>query len=275
MSEFRYISFATPNYSRAARELRWTARRFNVRPYIYTPESPVVRQLRHVQADIMDQPRGAGFWLWKPAIILDALEACEDGDILLYTDVALHVIADLRPLIAVARDYPIVLFEQSVVYRDASNIVPQSDWTKRDCFVLLDADNPNFWGSQMLWAGAQMYRNCDQSRAFVRALLKSSSDQRTLTDLPNTLGLPNIAGFQGHRHDQSVLSILARKWHLPMFPDPTQFGPFGAKGGPRREDDDLIRPDVRYRQTFHLHRKFDRGILNASISKMFGFREGY
>ena len=35
---------------------------------------------------ILDQKRGAGYWLWKPYIIKDALSAVNDGDYVFYVD---------------------------------------------------------------------------------------------------------------------------------------------------------------------------------------------
>jgi hypothetical protein len=34
-------------------------------------------------------------------------------------------------------------------------------------------------------------------------------DVRMVSDLPNTQGLPNLPSFSDHRHDQSLLTILA------------------------------------------------------------------
>jgi hypothetical protein len=33
---------------------------------------------------ILDRPRGGGYWLWKPYIILDALQKSDPGDVILY-----------------------------------------------------------------------------------------------------------------------------------------------------------------------------------------------
>ena len=35
---------------------------------------------------VLDLPRGAGYWLWKPYIIKDALASVEDGDYVFYVD---------------------------------------------------------------------------------------------------------------------------------------------------------------------------------------------
>lgn len=54
--------------------------------------------------------------------------------------------------------------------------------------------------------------------------LKYATDARSITDEPNVLGLPNYPEFYDHRHDQAVLSLLAKKWGLAMNRDATQYG---------------------------------------------------
>ena len=38
------------------------------------------------------------------------------------------------------------------------------------------------------------------------------------------MGRENLPGYRDHRHDQSVLGILAERHALPHFPDPSQYG---------------------------------------------------
>ncbi|KQZ95578.1 hypothetical protein ASD74_12245 [Rhizobium sp. Root564] len=191
----------------------------------------------------MAERRGAGFWLWKPYIVGDVLDNVPDGTIVIYTDVAMTFISDPAPLAKLVADQPIALF----------HLVPfhsMSTWTKRDCFIHLDADSSDFWYMPQLTAAFQVYRACDKSRAFVKALQHASSGKVQLTDLPNTLGRPNLPDFQDHRHDQSILTIIARKHGIETHPDPSQFGPW-------RMGVDCDN----YPQVFHMHRLQNRGKL--------------
>ena len=45
-------------------------------------------------------------------------------------------------------------------------------------------------------------------------------DARILCDGPNVCGLPNLDGFRDHRHDQSILTILAIKHGIKTHPSP-------------------------------------------------------
>ena len=89
-AKVRHISFATVDFSDAARLLRASARRHGIETFIYTDDHPVIAQLRRANPVTMSGARGAGHWLWKPAIIRDAMARSADGTIILYTDVAMQ-----------------------------------------------------------------------------------------------------------------------------------------------------------------------------------------
>jgi hypothetical protein len=258
----RHISYASPNYSRAARELRASASRFGLETFIYTREHPVVAALRRDYPEIMAQKRGGGYWLWKPAIILDALERSTDDTIAFYTDAGMHFIADPTPLLAHAHEHPIMLFEHAFSAPEQPPTFPQRNWTKRDCFVLLDADTPEHWDMQQVMSGVQIYRNSPQTRNFLREVLSATADGRVVTDQPNVMGFPNHPGFQEHRHDQSVLTIIGQRHKLPHFPDPTHYGFPAPRPAVPDSPDGVQRPATNYGHIFHLHRKPDRGPLN-------------
>lgn len=251
-----HLSYATAGYRQAARYLVRSTRKYGLQTRLYGPTHPAVADLHRRYPAIMGARRGAGYWLWKPFITLDAMNSVPDGTAVFYTDVALTFIADPAPLLALADEHPVCLFRTP----------PQADtsvWTKRDCFVELDADTPEFWGLQQLTAGLQLYRAGPQARAFLEKLCAAMANETALTDLPNRHGLPDLPGFRDHRHDQSILTILAHKEGIPIFPDPSQFGPWdkGADGLP-------------YGQTVHIHRKHDRGFLDVLWRQVSGAYTG-
>src|SRR4051812_2932158 len=60
---------------------------------------------------ILDLPRGLGYWLWKPYIILETMKDLREGDVVVYADSAIEFIASIDPLIQIcAKEKPVVLF---------------------------------------------------------------------------------------------------------------------------------------------------------------------
>jgi len=166
---------------------------------------------------ILSRPRGAGYWIWKPYIILHTLESLEDGDIVMYSDAAVEIIDDLSPLFSLAEDKDRVVFEIAGGHNNRT-------WTKRDCFVLLNCDEEKYWNDLQLTATFSLWKKTDGNIAFLKEYLRYLRDPRIVTDDPNMCGKPNFLEFKDHRHDQSVLSILTRKHNFERFCDPSQWG---------------------------------------------------
>lgn len=166
---------------------------------------------------ILDRPTGVGFWLWKPYIILEALNAVSDGDIVVYADSGLEIVASLEPLLECCNTgNPILLF--------GNGDFPNSMWTKRDCFILMDCDIEACWKASQCDAAFAVFRRCEASIRFVSEWLEHCRDARILTDDLNACGRRDLPDFVQHRRDQSVLSLMAAKYRIPLFRMPTQFG---------------------------------------------------
>ena len=54
--------------------------------------------------EILQSPRGGGYWLWKPCFINRVINELSDGDILIYSDAGVEIIADLNEIIKVMGD---------------------------------------------------------------------------------------------------------------------------------------------------------------------------
>jgi len=249
-----HITYASFKFTVSAWVLAHSARQYGLTTQIYGPSGEVARGLARQYPEIMRNPRGVGYWLWKPYIIRDAMAKAADGDAVLYTDSAVVFAADPAPLFAVTRDHPIVLFEQR-------GRLLERVWTKRDCFVLLDADTPEFWDTPQLAATCQLYRVGPEARAFIDELCRAMSNVNVLSDLPNVCGLPNLPEYREHRHDQSVLTILATRHRLPRFRDPSQFGTPTTQEASGAPADGILRPATTYGEIIRHHRKGSGKVL--------------
>lgn len=96
-------------------------------------------------------------------------------------------------------------------------------WTKRDCFIKMGCDTPEYHNGPQCSASIQMYRKCAKSVEFVKEYLHLCQDEDILTDKPNLLG-SNLKTFDDHRHDQSVLSLLSIKYKNIHLPNPSETG---------------------------------------------------
>lgn len=205
-------------YKDSRLRLNESARKFGVkeiRSYDFTDLQATPFYKEHKQ--ILDQPRGRGYWLWKAYIILEAMKELAEGDVVIYSDCGIDVIDSLDPLVKICRDeQPVLLF--------ANGDFMNAYWTKRDAFVLMDCDHQACWFHRHCDAAFALFRKSEPAIRFLQEWLAFCSDARILTDIPNTCGKKNLPGFIEHRWDQSVLSLLAYKFNIPFYRMPTQFG---------------------------------------------------
>jgi hypothetical protein len=168
-------------------------------------------------APLLNHERGVGYWSWKPHIILDALESVDEGDVVVYTDVGRYrggytVSRDISPLVSFCERHD-GIFPGVVV----PNFGPNSRWTRRDCFVLMDCDEPYFWDHPQVQATFSIWLKTEHSLRFLSEWRTYCADVRIVGDGPNTCGLPNLPGFVDHRHDQSIVTNLALRRGVTPF----------------------------------------------------------
>ena len=99
----------------------------------------------------------------------------------------------------------------------------QGHYTKRDCFHLMGCDEPRFWQSRQVLATWSIWHG-SPAADFVAEWLAYCRDRRCLTDDPSECRLPELPGFVGHRHDQSILTNLCTKDGIDAYP-PSRWRP--------------------------------------------------
>ncbi|MEO8361009.1 MAG: glycosyltransferase [Vicinamibacteria bacterium] len=167
---------------------------------------------------VLSEAEGAGYWLWKPRIILDALEAAAPDDVVVYIDAGARLRRPLAPLIALAHRHDAVLM---------ANDHANAPYVKRDAYVLTGTDGPEAQAARQLDASLMLWRNTEASRSLVTAWLRACEDPRALTDRPSACGLPELPSFRSHRHDQALLSLIVgrdrRAYRLAIMPRPVKY----------------------------------------------------
>ena len=171
---------------------------------------------RH-NATILSAPRGAGYWAWKPYVILEALRELDEGEFVFYSDVGrgdgYRLGRSLSPLLAWTGTHGQGALPGVVV----PGFGRSAQWTKRDCFVYMYCDEPRFWNHAQVQATYSVW----QKRAPVLRLLEQwlacCCDARLVTDAPNVSGMDNLPSFRDHRHDQSILTNLVVRAGWPQF----------------------------------------------------------
>lgn len=146
---------------------------------------------------ILDQKMGAGYWLWKPYVILKTMQNAPEGSIIVYADTGAIFTNSLVPILENLQQY------DGVFYRYAREMYGTLK-TTIDAQVAQElgvSTHPDFNTIRQLWAGLIVFRNCENSRNFVRTWLELCTNQNYVKGY----------GKGRHFHDQSLLSIALLK----------------------------------------------------------------
>lgn len=166
-----------------------------------------------MNAAIFNQPRGYGYWLWKPYILLHKMMASNEGEIIVYLDSGVEVVNSLN-YIKDRMQGDIWLF---------GNEHRHTDWCKGDVLhKMLKSDDFEGWDERQVQASVIFVKNTPFARNFVKEWLLWCQMPNFIDDSPSIS--PNVASFKEHRHDQAILTNLAIRYNIPLHWWPTQYG---------------------------------------------------
>lgn len=212
------VSYATPVFKPSQARLRRSALEHGVHRVIELgPRDIRESDFWDRNQEILRFRTGAGYFIWKPFVVGETLRRVGAADFVVYLDAGVEIVRDLSPLLELldgSRDF--------ALFQTHGHL--NRTWTKRDCFVLMGCDSEKYHEAEQTMGGISIYRPTSTSIDFADEWLRWCENPAVATSEPNVCGLPDLPGYQGHRWDQSVQSLIALKHDLPVFRDPSQFG---------------------------------------------------
>lgn len=151
--------------------------------------------------------RGCGYWIWKSYLIQKKMKELNDGDVILYLDCGCELDIDEKEFLL----YYIEQVKQDKIICCDTDCNEQ-EWTKQDLIYLLDMNYDSFLLSHQREAGALLFYVCPETRSFVNQWYELCCSYTNINDTPSVL--PNHETFKEHRHDQSVFSLLTKKYNF-------------------------------------------------------------
>ncbi|CAF1348649.1 unnamed protein product [Adineta steineri] len=164
---------------------------------VFDNDQQFIKRNKH----ILNQTRGAELYLAR------------EGDIIIYSDTTVNFIRNIQPLIKLTKYQDVITFKHTS---------KEYIWTKRDAFITMNVDEPLYYKSSAGIASYVILRKSLMSMTFVSKWLTYAQDNRIIIDDKNVFNMKNYDGFRENRHDQSILSLLAKKWNLTIYPDSSQ-----------------------------------------------------
>lgn len=157
---------------------------------------------------IENNKRGYGYWIWKPYIIKKTMEQMKDGDFLLYLDNGSEIgkfnLEQSNSMFFIAKRDLIL----------ATTTHHEKDWCKRDLLIELDMIHDKYLhNSPQRQAGEILIYVCNETRDLVNKWYDLSCNYHLLDDSPSYLD-KEFDCFKEHRHDQSIFSLLTKKYEI-------------------------------------------------------------
>lgn len=160
--------------------------------------------------------KGFGLWSWKPYLINNQLSQLQEGDILVYVDAGVEINPRGQARFNVYLDHlarhDVLLFSLAEQNRN---------WTKSS--VAMKLDRKHYFRNQVM-ATVMMLKKCKASEDLVSEWLEltAHNNGELLKDSEHPEFRKDGTGLE-HRHDQTLLSLVALEKNLETFPDETAF----------------------------------------------------
>lgn len=169
---------------------------------------------------------GYGFWMWKPFIIKTMLDKLNDGDILIYADAGCTINAEGMPRLL---EY-IKMFDsdQNGFGLISFQLVEREiGYTKRILLEYMDTPR-SFMNSGQFIGGVQIIKKNAHSKMVINKWYDIASIYDIIND--EILSEHEYPEFIEHRRDQSIYSLLVKKYGSIQLPDETFFFPDWSTG---------------------------------------------
>ena len=118
-----------------------------------------------------------GYYVWKPYVVLQTVldpSLPYDTTVIAWTDAGIHFVSDLGPLV-----------QKYMPFTDVSATrtpMMEGDFSKRDAFVLLDADYQTIMETNQIATGVILVRKTQLAISFLQAWLRACEDPRIMTE---------------------------------------------------------------------------------------------
>lgn len=207
--EIYFTSFADTKYKATLERIKNEAKMLNVFKQIYIYDENSVDLSKHKKF-IDENPRGYGYWIWKPKIILETLNSIPDGSYLVYADAGCTIQKDSE---AGVRSILDKIDEKGLVAFSWNGEDRECKWSKMDTIKKINADHDD---KLALIATYIYFKKNENSVKFVEEWLNmcESDDYKNINDVPSNES--NCQSFSEHRHDQSIFSLLCHKYGIKI-----------------------------------------------------------
>jgi hypothetical protein len=200
-----------PQYRRLQQKQNNSAQRIGIRNVINWNRKKLVQtKFYKAHKGILDHRLGAGLWLWNPFLIYKHLITLTAADVLVYCDCDIWFNNSIDKLVHIC--------ENNNGMFHIKSLIKNSKLTKGYCFKTMQCDSPEYYLANQVVGGFVILKKNAFTVKFYKEYLDWCCDVKLINN--KLYGVPNQKEFKNHRHPQSVLSLLHKKYNLNSFEFP-------------------------------------------------------
>lgn len=210
---------------------------------------------------LSENVRGYGYWCWKPQVILQIFESCQENDIVNYMDIGCHLNVNGRSRLVeyfeetVNSDHGMLTFQacepRNIKGFDGRNLPDMQDikWIKADLLQYLGvAIDSEILKTQTIAAGVFFIQKNEFTINFLKRWKNVfEKDFSLIDDTPSKIA--NVSEFIEHRHDQALFSIFCKLDNIRNFSFYETWMP---------EKNNINKSDFRLLDNYPIHVKRDK-----------------
>lgn len=157
--------------------------------------------------------RGFGYWCWKPKVILMALEQIKFGDMLLYLDIGVEFNITKRNLLLEMLKQANINGIMGLIHEAPNKLYQKGDTLR---YFGLDKDE-DFLNSWQPVSGVIFIKKTEKNYKIIQEWMKVFYEHWEFVDDETPSSIVNPY-FVRNLHDQSIWSILCKKYDIKSFP---------------------------------------------------------
>tara|TARA_B100000282_G_C31688729_1_gene470392 strand:- start:214 stop:1074 length:861 start_codon:yes stop_codon:yes gene_type:complete len=215
-----FVTYGDRSFNIQKKRIRYQANQLNFFDEIHVfSQKDISKEFKLKFKNVFNDDLGGGYWIWKIYVLDLMLKKTKENDIFLYLDAGSTINIKARKRM---NEYFEILHESDKSFLRFSIDKKEKYWTSKEVFNYFDLNiNSNFGESDQLAGGIIFVKNNATSKNFVKEFLELLDyDEKLIT---NFYIKNQIKGFKSPRHDQSIFSILGKKYESIILSDETYF----------------------------------------------------
>lgn len=203
----KIINYSNHKYDNIRKAQSLLMRQMGYNVIEYSPEN-LSQNFKEKNKNILSKEIGAGYWVWKPYIILEEINKSNEDEIIFYIDSGDLINESFGEYLSDHfKHFDYILYEGDRI---------NSDYTKPEVFQELKLGD-EYKNAIQLEAGICGFKKTEKNIKFLNEWLELCQNQKLVSDDRYNLEIKN-EGFIQHRRDQSLLTILKVKYNMGAIP---------------------------------------------------------